>query len=421
MKSITRMDPSTNEINNYLTSRLPRYLDILRQMVEINSFTSNSAGVNRLGQFTAQVFSTLGFQVEYLASTRHEYGKHLFLSRPTASNRKEKGINFIAMVSHLDTVFPPEEELANRFTWRIEGDRVYGPGTVDIKGGTVMILMVLEALHQFDPQSFESTSWLICLDASEETMSEGFNHACLQRIPSTGSICLIFEGGTPAGEKLPLVVARKGRAQFTVDATGKSAHAGNYHANGANAILQLAEIVPKIAAFTDYSKAITFNVGIIQGGSVVNRVPHHAEAQVEMRAFDTAVFQEGVARMLALDGYSTVQSQDGYPCRISVKLAGQTSPWPRNPGTDQLFQLWFETAASLGMHVIPEERGGLSDGNLLWRHQPILDGLGPTGANAHCSERSSDGNKDQEYAEISSFVPKALLNTFSIMRLLIEE
>jgi glutamate carboxypeptidase len=72
----------------------------------------------------------------------------------------------------------------------------------------------------------------------------------------------------------------------------------------------------------------------------------------------------------------------------------------------------------MGIQVSPEERGGLSDGNLLWNDFPTLDGLGPTGANAHCSERSQDGSKDQEYAERSSFIPKTMLNVVAILELL---
>ena len=82
-----------------------------------------------------------------------------------------------------------------------------------------------------------------------------------------------------------------------------------------------------------------------------------------------------------------------------------------------LFEIWSQAAQAIGTKVIPEERGGLSDGNLLWQYLPVLDGLGPSGTNAHCSERSADGSKDQEYALLSSFVPKALLNITAILRL----
>ena len=82
-----------------------------------------------------------------------------------------------------------------------------------------------------------------------------------------------------------------------------------------------------------------------------------------------------------------------------------------------MFELWKQTGDDLGIPVNQQERGGLSDGNLIWQDVPTLDGLGPWGDNDHCSERSPDGSKLPEFVEISSFVPKALLNTHAIIKL----
>jgi glutamate carboxypeptidase len=278
--------------------------------------------------------------------------------------------------------------------------------------------MVLDALSTFFPQVYDSIHWTICLNASEETLSQDFAASTLERLPESNIACLVFEGGLLAPEGQYLVVTRKGRATFQVQVEGRSAHAGSNHTQGANAIVQIAHTIQKIASFTDYEQQITFNVGTLRGGSVVNRVPHHAEATVEMRAFSPKIFQGGLQKILALDGNSQVSSQDGYPCRASIQVLDQTAPWPRNEGTDRLFTLWSEIGAQLGMQTIEEERGGLSDGNLLWEHFPTLDGLGPSGANAHCSESTPDGRKEQEYVLVPSFVPKAMLNTLAIVSLI---
>lgn len=281
-----------------------------------------------------------------------------------------------------------------------------------------MIYMVLDAFQKFYTQAFDSVSWLICLDASEEVLSEDFGKYCLARLSESTLACLVFEGGSDSPEDIPLVVARKGRATYRIKVEGKSAHAGNAHALGANAIVQITHTIQQIASFTNYEQNITFNVGTVNGGSVVNRVPHHAQAEVEMRAFDPAVFQAGVDKCMALDGKSQIASSEGYPCKVSIQIVDRTKPWPRNPGTEQLFRLWAEAAKQIGVRVSTEERGGLSDGNMVWEKFPTLDGLGPAGSNAHCSERSSDGSKDQEFVQISSFVPKALLNTLAILELI---
>lgn len=406
-----------DNIKSYLNEKLPEYLDLLRQMIEINSFTANAEGVNLLGQLTAEAFHQLGFQAEFIPSVNPQFGKHLFLS--SSGQWHPNNQPTIALISHLDTVFSPEEEKANDFHWRIAGERAYGPGAVDIKGGTILALMTLDAIQRFYPSAFEKTHWLVALDATEETISNDFGGHCVARLPVDRTLaCLIFEGGTPNPNGFPIVVARKGRAEFIVNVSGRGAHAGNYHHQGANAIVQLAHTVQQIAELTDYANNLTFNVGFIQGGSVANRVPHHAQAVVEMRAFDPSVFERGVESILSLEGRSQIYSQDGYPCQVSIEMRSRTPPWPRNPATNRLFEIWSAAARDLGLNALTEQRGGLSDGNLLWQKFPTLDGLGPTGNNAHCSERSEDGSKDQEYVLVSSFVPKTILNIVAILRLL---
>jgi glutamate carboxypeptidase len=409
----------SDDLINFLRGRMPFYLDLLHQMVAINSFTANAEGVNSLGRLTVAAFSELGFSAETIQSINPVFGKHVFLhSRPPTTSSDSAGISpFVALISHLDTVYSPEEEAANDFKFSREDERVYGPGTVDIKGGTVLMYMVFDAIRTLYPQAFEHATWMIGLDASEETLSRDFGTHCLQRIPDRAAACLVFEGGTPNKNAYTIVTSRKGRAEFRVTAEGRGAHAGNYHKQGANAIVQLADIVQKISSFTDYPNQITFNVGVVHGGSVVNRVPHVAEALIEMRAFSPEVFEEGIERMMALNGSTTVSSHDGYPCRVTVGRISRTAPWPRNPETDKLFRLWQDTGRELDINVIPEERGGLSDGNLMWKHFPVLDGLGPAGTNAHCSERSADRSKDQEYVLLPSFIPKAALNITSILKL----
>jgi glutamate carboxypeptidase len=337
----------------------------------------------------------------------------LLLTRLGTSNRK------LGLISHLDTVFPPEEEAANNFAWRPEGDRVYGPGTVDIKGGTVMIFMVLDALCEFDPKTFAETTWVILINSSEETLSNDFGALCLARLSEDALAALVFEGGLAEDNTFQLVTARKGMAVYRIAVEGKSSHAGSYHFKGANAIVQLAHTIQQIAALTDYSRDLTFNVGTITGGVVTNRVPHFAKARGEMRAFSVEVYDEALESLIALADQVQVAAADGnFPCKIEIEIESRTAPWQRNPNTEKLLALWQDVAQSLGMTVIREERGGLSDGNHIWAYLPTLDGLGPDGGNAHCSEHDPVSGKEQEFVRVSSFVPKAILNLRAIQRLL---
>ena len=405
------------DLHAYLDHNWPVYLDLLHQMVLINSFTLNPRGVNRLGELTAERFAALGFEAEAVPSDGFRYGRHLVLSRRAILENRATAPT-IGLISHLDTVFPEIEEQTNDFHFRIAGDRIYGPGTVDIKGGTVLIYMVLDGLRHFFPDVFNSVNWLILLNAAEEVLAPDFGELARARLDGARA-ALVFEGGDVKDGRYQFVTARKGMARYHIEVEGRGSHAGASHKRGANAIVQLADVIRAVADLTDYERALTFNVGTVMGGTVINRVPHQAAASVEMRTYDSAVFEDGVARMLALGELCTVRSAaDGYPCRVNVKLEGRWQPWPANARTQGLFDVWAAAAAEMGLKTTAaQSRGGLSDGNWLWDLLPTIDGLGPEGDNAHSSERSDDGSKDQEYVLASSFAPKALLNIAAIVRL----
>jgi glutamate carboxypeptidase len=388
-------------------------MDLYEKMVSINSFTGNRDGVNRLGAYTASLFAGYGFTLEKIQSVNPAWGAHHILSRPGGSFRA-------GLVSHLDTVFPEDDEIKNNFRWRVDGRRVYGPGTNDIKGGTVIIFMMIDAVSKLFPEQFASASWDILLDATEETESDDFGALCADRLGGNNSACLIFEAGDISEDTFSIVTSRKGRAVFSVYAEGKGAHAGSNHAEGVNAITQIADAAKILSGITDYSRDLTCNVGEISGGGYVNRVPHEASLRGEARAFASEALDSAVEKILALKDYSSVQSSDGKNIQAALRpvIERMNPAWPQNAGSQKLFGIWKEAADSIGYIVQPEARGGLSDGNFIWGACPSIDGLGPSGGNSHCSERSDDLSKDQEYADLDSFIPRTVLNTTALLRLI---
>lgn len=404
------------DLHVYLEGHLPAYMDLLRQMVAINTFTTNVAGINALGTLTAEAFAELGFSAERVPAANSMHGDHLVLRRP---GRNGQNLRTVGLVSHLDTVFPPDEERRNDFRWRVEGDHIYGPGTVDIKGGTVAGFMMLSALKELAPETFDAVNWIVLLNSAEEVLASDFAELCVSRLPADTQACLVFEGGRMSGGRFQLVTARKGMVTYRLTAEGRSAHAGSSHKNGANAIVQLASIISDIAALTDYSRDLTFNIGTVAGGTVMNRVPHYAVASGEMRAFSPEAMEDGLSKLQSLAVNTSVESANGdYRCRVEFEILGRWNPWPRNEASDRLLKFWKRAGSDLRVEVGFEHRGGLSDGNSIWHHVPTVDGLGPSGGNAHCSERSDDGSKEQEFVRASSFVPKTVLNTVAVLELL---
>ncbi|MEO8084767.1 MAG: M20/M25/M40 family metallo-hydrolase [Ardenticatenales bacterium] len=399
----------------HLERHFDGYMDLLKEMVDINSFTRNPSGVNRLGELTALRFADLGFDAEQVESGNPAFGAHVVLSRGGRSGRT------VGLVTHLDTVFPADEEAANDFRFRVDGDRIYGPGTVDIKGGTVMIYMVMDVLRACAPDVFDAFSWDILLDAAEEAMSPDFGALLRERLARPGqhgAACLVFEGCRRTGDDWHIVTRRKGMAVARITVEGRGAHAGGAHGDGANAIVQLARLIDRAAAMTDPAAGLTVNVGTVAGGTVTNRVPHAATARLEMRAERPEVLAAAIERLRALAETVDVATADGsFTCRAEVRIEYDMPAWPTNEGTEGLYAIWAAAAADVGMQVEREARGGLSDGNWLWADVPTLDGLGPHGDNLHCSENAPDQGKTQEYATRSSFVPKAVWNAVALCHL----
>jgi glutamate carboxypeptidase len=399
--------------NAVLEKRLPEALDFLKRLVAVNSFTSNRAGVLRNGEIVAAQFHGLGFFAERVPADKPGFGDHLFLCRPG------KGRAGLLLVTHLDTVYPAEEETRNSFSWVAESDRIYGPGVNDNKGGTAMIWLVLAALRDIAPDVFEGTSWLIAANAAEEELVPDFAESCLIRMPRNCRAALIFEACGGSGRGLTLVRSRKGSANLRVTVEGRGAHAGSNHHQGANAIVEMAGLVERLARLTDYSRELTVNVGSIAGGGPSNRVPHFAECYVNIRAFDETVLQSAIEAMLALrDEPASVRAMsDGFACRVGVELLGRNRPWQQNPQTDALIEFWMRAADRLGLALLAEPRGGLSDGNYLSQVVPTLDGLGPFGLHGHASERSADGSKLPEFVVASSFLEMGAITVAAIREL----
>ncbi len=390
---------------------LPATMELLERLVAVNSFTTNREGVQKTADLTATAFAPLGFAAEFIPPANPAHGPHLVLRRPHAPASAPT----VALISHHDTVFPEEEERSNDFAWRREGNRIYGPGTNDIKGGTAGIFLLLHALQNTDETLFSDTNWILLFNACEEVDSHDFGQVCHRVLPPHTLACLIFEADGSSPDSVDLVAARKGRSAVRIDVSGHAAHAGGGHAFGANAIVELARVVAEASALTDYSANLTVNVGRIEGGTVTNRVPHSAHARLEMRAFEPATYENAKARLLALGGTGKIESQDGShrKCEVTVTIEDETQPWPTNPGTNSLIAIWTEAGKQLGRAVRAVPRGGLSDGNVLWESFPTLDGLGPSGENSHCSEQSADGTKEQEWVDAASFVPKTVLNAIA--------
>lgn len=407
------MSISHISLSKYLSQNLNRYINILESFVSINTHSENKNGINELSLLTEKLFSELGFSAEIFPSSNKKYGNHLFLQKGELTKPS------ITLISHLDTVFSVEDEKKDNFFFQIKGDKAYGPGTCDIKGGTLIIYMMMEAINKFYPELFDNCSFHICLNAAEEKIDTSFGNLC-KKI-HTKSKCLanlVFEVGNEHDKTPCIVVARKGIIKYNIKVFGKGAHSGSEHEYGVSALHQLSEFVEKIRKLNDYSKKLTTNVGYFSSGSCNNRVAHYAEAEFEARCFDPGLLNETDKQIKEIVNDLSVKNIEGVTCKVELKTQADLGPWPETESSDRLYNIWEKNAKMINHDLLRVIRSGGSDANQIWNLAPTIDGLGPLGGDDHCSINDPERGFEQEHLYISSLVPKTVLNVLGVVDIL---
>ena len=218
-------------------------LAFLKEIVEINSFTRNPEGANRVGDVLSGFLDGIGF-AEKRYPNEH-FGDHQVFTRSGSGSR-------LLFLTHKDTVFPPD---AGFTQFRIEGDRAMGPGVIDMKGGIVVLLFALRMLHEMGLGG--SNDYAITVVSDEEIGSDD-SRALTEELARDRDYVLVFECGGRQGE---LVTSRKGVGTYFVEIEGRAAHAGNEYMDGINANLELAHKLIAIQGLTDVEKGTTVKRG----------------------------------------------------------------------------------------------------------------------------------------------------------------
>jgi glutamate carboxypeptidase len=338
---------------------------LLKRMVETESPSHNKVAVDRVGALVAEEARKLGAQMEVISN--RETGDHV-LARflPSSSNPLPP----VLLLCHLDTVFPLGT--LEKMPYREADGKIFGPGTLDMKGG---IVIALAAIEEAMTRGLRRSVTLLC--TSDEEIGSRTSRQHIERLAKESVLVLVLEGGLVDGS---LKTWRKGVGQFWVRTRGRAAHAGVDHEKGRNAIEEMAHQVIAIQKLTDYSKQTTLNVGVIQGGTVSNVVPEEAVIQVDVRVMQPWEWERLEEEMKKLKPLL-----DGTSLEISGGLNRPPMPF------DETMQATFEKAktiaAQIGMELKAGGTGGASDANFVAPLGiPVLDGLGAVGEGYH-SER----------------------------------
>ena len=298
-----------------------------------------------------------------------------------------KGKPGILVLCHLDTVHD-KESFAKDLTWGRDGDLVYGPGVLDMKGGTLLAVYALGLVVEASGATELPVTFMFVPD---EEVGSPTTRTMIEAEALRNRYVLVPE---PAQDRANLITGRWAFQRFTVSARGQPAHAGATLASGRSAVREIAEQIVSIEEMSDPGRNVTFSVGIVRGGIFVNVVPTVCEAQVLAVTPRQSDFEQVRTAMSALE-----------PHRPEVELevdAGPVRPLfaPSSAGM-ALYRHARSLAREIGFDPGHGSVGGGSDGNFTGAlGVPTLDGLGPCGEGLHTP---------QEHVFVSSLVPRARL------------
>ena len=349
----------------HIAENQQRQADFLAELVRINSFTENKTGVEHVAQRITEELSGIGY-AHHPFNSGEEIGLFHRFAPPTENDKR------IALLGHMDTVFPPDSGFLD-FT--VDGDRIRGPGVLDMKGGLSVVIFALKALAE----QTGDVGATILLNSDEEIGSPHSKSWLCEHLRKMDA-ALVFEGGR---DEDALITCRKGSGRMFVHTSGRAAHAGMRHHEGINAAVQLSHVCIALDKLTDYARQVTVNIGVVGGGIAKNVVPESAEALVDFRYVDPADLEtlradvKSIAAKEFVDGATT-----------AIDFIHARPPMPRTDAGVELMQRYADASAEVGLSCgeAPLQGGG-SDANLAaLEGVPVIDGLGPFGSGFHTTD-----------------------------------
>ncbi len=350
----------------YIEDAMPRFLQDLQTLCLTESPSDNPHGLNEMADHLATLLQQVGMQISIVEHSRgNAVVGTLTGDTPSAP--------VCLLLGHHDTVHPVG--VAQSRT-RLEGERFYSPGTVDMKAGLLQGIYALEVLKQQDYKNF---STILFVSVPDEEISSRYHVELIQQIARDYSpLVLGLEGAGSIGN---VVTRRKGCVQYRLTAHGVAAHAGSSPESGRNAVLELAHQIVQAQQLMGWREGMTINAGPITGGSRANIVSDFAEIIFDLR------FLRLEDRLEAERYWHELLQKQIVP---DVKLTLRPEPdWmqPMEATEKSLFmasQVQLIAEHMLNTSFDPETRGGASDCcTTATEGCPSIDGLGALGGGAH--------------------------------------
>ncbi len=334
--------------------------ETLRRLVEIESPSTDPTGVNRLVDLLADEFSNLDLDI---------VRRQVPASGDLLHIRWGSGDPQIMVLGHLDTVWPLGTLAARPV--RVEGDRFYGPGSLDMKAGLALALHAVKVMRALRLKPLHPVTFYFT--PLEETGGLAYRKD-LESEAARSRWVFDLEPAFPGGA---VKTERAGVARLTMTVYGRASHAGIDPWKGVNANRELAHQILRLHDMNDYDRGLTVNVGVIRGGTRPNVVADQAEALIDIR------FREERDGLSVIDQIRALKpALEG--SRIEVSGGISSPPLVRNDKVIELFHRARGLSIAMGIDLTEASTGGGSEACLAAAlGVPVLDGLGPDGDGAH--------------------------------------
>lgn len=367
------------------------YLATVKELVDIDTGTGQALGLKTVSAMLVERLKGLGAEVTTTPATPSAGDNIVGTLKGTGSK------NFLLMV-HYDTVFGPGTAAKRPF--KLDGERAYGPGVADAKGGVAMILHSLQLLQD---QKFNDFGTLTVLfNPDEETGSAGSKKIIAELARQQD---YVFSYEPP--DRDAVTVATNGINGVFLDVKGKSSHAGSAPEAGHNAAMELAHQMLQLKDLGDPAKGTTVNWTLIKGGEKRNIIPSSASAEADMRYADLSETDRVLADAQRIAAKKLIDGTE-----VTLRLEKGRPPLAKNPGSEQLAKAAQALYGKIGRNIEPiAMRFGTDAG---YAYMPgsakpaVLETMGVVGAGLHA---------DDEYIELSSIAPRLYLTVALITQL----
>jgi glutamate carboxypeptidase len=381
-------------------------MSLIEETVNIQSATENHAGVRKVGDVFARELAALGFETRWV-DLPPQVGRAGHL---VAVHRGTKGKRLL-LIGHLDTVLQGE-------AFRVEGDRAYGTGIADMKGGDVIVVEALRALHATGALKGRQVIVLFTGDEEDTGAPQSESRSALFEVAAESDVALAFEGASPG----VAVIGRRGIGAWRLHVNGKQAHSSGIFREGSGygAIFETARILDRFRVDLP-QQYLTYNPSVVVGGTSVsfdgatssgtatgkiNVIPREAYVAGDIRFMTTGQFDEIRAKMQAI----VADSLPGTSSSIEFEIE-YPSMAPTN-GNREVLAVLDAVSRDLGAGPIvaqdPGERGAGDISFVCSGRLACLDGLGAMGDEDHAPG---------EYMHVSSLRPLTQRAALLIYRL----